>query len=129
MNTLVRELWAVFVLVIISDGIAAFFAARACWRLRHRAQLAWPLTVFMFTIALVDLNEATNIAANGIRNPSGVATYQALAGRMIRSAVTWYLALRLMNGYSSRHTEEERDNATYETNQPVDNSGAGPGTG
>lgn len=125
MNILVRELWAVFVLVIISDGIAAFFASRACWRLRRRAQLAWPLTIFMFTIALVDLNEATNIAANGIRNPEGVATYQALIGRMVRSAATWYLALRLMNGYSSQHKEKTDETTSHE----ADTGGAGPVSG
>lgn len=106
MSTLTKELWAVFVLVIISDGIAAFFAARSCWRLRHRAQLAWPLAVFMFAIALVDLNDMANIVANGVRNPGGVGSYQALGGRVVRSVVTWYLALKLMNGYSSGHKGE-----------------------
>lgn len=113
MNILLSELAMLFVLVVISDGLAAFGAARSCWRVRRRASLAWPLTIFMASLALVDLSDVINIAVNGVRNPGGVGYWQALVGRVVRSAATWYLALKLMNGYSSANEEEEVTNDEF----------------
>lgn len=105
MNPLLREILALSILVIISDGIGAALAARAMWRLRNRPKarhLAVPLMIFMGALALVDLNDAVNAAANGsCRTSVDLALVQALAGRIIRSIATWYLALKLMNGYSN----------------------------
>jgi hypothetical protein len=115
MKLILSELVTAFVLVALSDGVAALLAARACWRLRSRPkarQLALPLAIVMATIALVDLSDMTNFVVNGVRNPVGVGAYQALAGRVVRSAAVWYLALKLMNGYSGGHTEGESNETT-----------------
>lgn len=118
MTTLLHELWTLFILVIISDGIAAALAARNCWRLRDRPKaraLAIPLAVFMAAIALVDLSDTVNYVVNATQPSNTVALVQGLIGRSARSAATWYLALKLMNGYSSGHKGE-----TYETTQKTD---------
>lgn len=115
MNTFVTELWALFLLVIISDGVGAALAARTCWRIRHRAQLARVLAIFMATLAVVDLSDTVNSVVNSSRPANTVAMVQALAGRTLRSAATWYLALKLMNGYSSQHKGEDTDETTSPT--------------
>lgn len=112
-DILLAEIVAAFVVVTLSDGAAAALAARSCWRViqsRPKARpLAIPLGIFMAVIALVDLSDISNFIVNGVRSPAGPAAYQALAGRVARSAVTWYLALKLMNGYSSGHKEEDNE--------------------
>lgn len=116
MNVLLREVLALSVLVIISDGIGAAMAARAMWRLRKKPKarpLAIPLMTFMGALALIDLSDAVNAIANGsCRTSVDLALIQSLVGRIIRSAATWYLALKLMNGYSSDSpAEQTEDNA------------------
>jgi hypothetical protein len=116
MSIFAREMAVIFVLVVLSDGLAAFFAARSCYRLRRRANLAWVLTVVMATFALVNLSDAANVFANGVRNPGTFSYWQALVGRVLRSGATWDLALKLMNGYSKQHQEEGNDERTKTTN-------------
>lgn len=124
MKVFVSEMVTAFILVILSDGVAAALAARKCWRLRKRAGLALPLAVFMGALAIVDLSDLVNVIVNGVRNPSGPGAIQALIGRALRSVATWYLALKLMNGYSRQHQEEE-GNATT-TPKEIDPGGPSP---
>lgn len=109
MNIFLSEMVTAFLLVILSDGVAAGLAARSCWRIRKRAKLALPLATFMAALAVVDLSDLVNVLVNGLRNPSGAGAYQALAGRVVRSFATWYLALKLMNGYSSQPKEPAKE--------------------
>lgn len=128
MNVLVAEIVTAFIVVTLSDGVAAALAARSCWRTikaRPKARpIAIPLGIFMAATALVDLSDLTNFLVNGVRNPAGAGAYQALAGRVVRSAATWYLALKLMNGYSSGHKESTHE-TTSEPNQ-ADGGSTGP---
>jgi hypothetical protein len=66
----------------------------------------------MAAMVVVDLSDIANFAVNGVRNPIGASAYQALIGRAVRSAAVWYLALKLMNGYSGKHTEGESNETT-----------------
>ena len=100
-NPIIASAVLVLILVIIGDGVAAFLAARSWWRIRKRAKLALPFAAVMTVLAIEAMNSIVNHSVNlqGVTLPTPYLA-QAFAGRALKAAGTWYLALKLMNGSS-----------------------------
>lgn len=102
-NPVLASALLVLILVILGDGVAAFFAARACWKIRGRARLALPFAIVMCALSVESLNSVVNHSVNlqGITLPVPYLI-QAFIGRGLKAGATWYLALKLMNGGSGK---------------------------
>lgn len=101
-NPIIASLLLILILVVLGDGVAAFLAARSCWRIRHRARLALPFAIVLAALAVESLNSIVNNSVNlrGVEMPPAYLI-QSFVGRGVKAAATWYLALKLMNGGSS----------------------------